>query len=125
MTRGPENEDELPWVRTSDVWELFGFPTYDACRLALSRGRFPVPTYRLRGLRVVDKEVVRAYFLEHRMVGLQQMLDQAEEQYYGKGKTPRQKYLQQLRRQIKTLEQEVQALKQERLEGAWSRPPWE
>ena len=62
-------DDEFPYFTLDEIFEIFGYKTKASAYVAISRKCFPVPTYRLAGRRVADREVVRAFFREQRRVG--------------------------------------------------------
>lgn len=64
---------ELPYVSTEDLTILFGYKNTESTLRAISRKTFPVPTYRVGGRRVADREVVRAYFRRMRDEGLKEV----------------------------------------------------
>ena len=45
---------------------IFGYKNVQCLYNAINLGRLPVPTYRLAGRRVADREIVRAYFINLR-----------------------------------------------------------
>lgn len=70
-----EEPPEIPWVRLSDIYELFGYPTYAAAKKAVVDGRFPIYTFRLANSSVADKAIVRAFFLDHREEALKKLAE--------------------------------------------------
>jgi len=64
---------ELPYVFIEDLTILFNYKNVESTQRAMSRGTFPVPTYRVGKRRVADREVVRAYFRKMRDEGLKEV----------------------------------------------------
>lgn len=64
---------ERPWRTINEVYQQLGYKSLKAAQNAVSAGRFPVDTYVLSGKRVVDVEVVDAFFAIHRDRGLKQL----------------------------------------------------
>ena len=58
--------DASQTLSVEDLAEIFGYKNAQCVYNAISLGRLPVPTYRLAGRRVADREVVRAYFINLR-----------------------------------------------------------
>jgi hypothetical protein len=64
---------ELPYIMIEDLTILFCYKNVESTQRAMSRGTFPVPTYRVGRRRVADREVVRAYFRNMRDEGLKEV----------------------------------------------------
>lgn len=64
---------DRPWRTVAEIYEQLGYRSLKAAQNAVSAGNFPVPTYLLAGKRVVDVEVVNAFFASHREDGLKQL----------------------------------------------------
>ena len=62
-------DDEFPYFTLDEIFEIFGYKNKGSAYVAIHRGCFPVPTYRLAGRRVADREVVREFFREKRRAG--------------------------------------------------------
>lgn len=65
-----------PWRTINEVYQQLGYKSLKAAQNAVSAGsadRFPVDTYVLSGKRVVDVEVVDAFFAIHQDRGLKQL----------------------------------------------------
>jgi hypothetical protein len=62
--------EQLPWIALKDVAPMFGL-RYQTCKNLVHLGRFPVDTYKLGRIRVVDRVVLDAYFAAMRDRGLQ------------------------------------------------------
>ena len=62
-------DEEFPYFRLQEIFEIFGYKTLQSAYVAISRGCLPVATYKLAGRRVADREVVRAFFKGHRQLG--------------------------------------------------------
>lgn len=52
----------LPYLDTKELTVVFNYKNVESCRRAISRGTFPVPTYKLGKQRVADREVVKEHF---------------------------------------------------------------
>jgi hypothetical protein len=61
------------WQTVAEVYQQFGYKSLKAAQNAVSAGRFPVDTYVLSGKRVVDTQVMNAFFAAHRDRGLKQL----------------------------------------------------
>jgi hypothetical protein len=62
-------EDPL-YLERDDLMVLFGYKNTKAFYNAINLGRFPVPTYKLGGKIVADREAVRLFFAEQRARGV-------------------------------------------------------
>ena len=62
--------DEMPWVAVMVVYRQYGYKSASAARNAVAAGRFPVPTYKLGKLIVIDRLVHEGFFSKHRESGL-------------------------------------------------------
>lgn len=62
------------WTDVKDAAPLFGM-THEGIKNAISMGRFPCPTYKLGRRRVIDNEVLEAFFKDQRAKGLQTLKD--------------------------------------------------
>jgi hypothetical protein len=71
--------EDLTWVALKDVHKQYGM-TLGAARNAIAAGRFPVETYKLGKLIVIDKEVHARFFREKRESGLR-ALDNNKTEY--------------------------------------------
>ena len=58
--------DASQTLSAEDLIVIFGYKNVQCLYNAISLGRLPVPTYRLAGRRVADREIVRAYFINLR-----------------------------------------------------------
>lgn len=61
--------DDRPWVALKDVHAMYGM-TLESARNAIARGTFPVPTYKLGKIIVIDKAVHEEFFAKKREIGL-------------------------------------------------------
>ena len=52
----------LPYLDTDELTIVFNYKNVESTRRAMSRGTFPVPTYRMGKIRVADRELVKDYF---------------------------------------------------------------
>lgn len=66
--------NDRPWRTVAEMYQQLGYKSLKAAQNAISAGNFPVPTYLLAGKRVVDVEVVKAFFASHREDGLKQLI---------------------------------------------------
>lgn len=64
---------DRPWRTIAEIHQQFGYKTVKAAQNAVASGRFPVETYILAGKRVVDLEVMNAFFQRHRESGLKKL----------------------------------------------------
>lgn len=60
---------ETPWVPVEEVCHLYGL-TFRTAKKNISAGTFPVETYKVGKIIVIDKAVHAAYFAKHRKAGL-------------------------------------------------------
>lgn len=60
----------LPYLDIKELTIVFNYKNRHSTRAAISRGTFPVATYRMGGKRVADREVVKEYFRRMRDEGL-------------------------------------------------------
>jgi hypothetical protein len=63
-------EYPCPWVKLEEVAHLFGYSKLSSARTAISKGTFPAPTYKVGSFRVIDKDVLNAYFMQHKAAGM-------------------------------------------------------
>lgn len=63
------SKSPLPWVALKDVHHEYGM-TLESARNAIAAGRFPVPTYKLGKLIVIDRVVHEEFFASKREAGL-------------------------------------------------------
>ena len=66
--------DGLPYVGLKDLAYIFKYKNVESARKAVQRGQMPVPTYKLAGQIVADREVVREFFALQREAGLQELI---------------------------------------------------
>ncbi len=66
-------DNELPYWTLDEIFELFGYKNKQSAYVAISRGCFPVHTYRLAGRRVADCAVVREFFRARRQEGVEDL----------------------------------------------------
>lgn len=59
---------EVPWISITEAAPLFGM-TVSGVRNSIFRNKFPVHTYRLGKQRVIDKDVLKAYFDKKKAAG--------------------------------------------------------
>jgi hypothetical protein len=65
-------ETENEWISLSDAAPMFGM-TFETLKNLVSQDKFPVPTYRIGRRRVIDREVLRAFFAEQRAEGMRRL----------------------------------------------------
>lgn len=65
--------NDRPWRAINEIHEQFGYKSIKAAQNAISSGCFPVETYVLAGRRVVDVEVMNAFFQHHRERGIEKL----------------------------------------------------
>ena len=63
--------EELPYFTLDQIFKVFGYKNKQSAYVAISRGCFPVHTYRLAGRRVADCAVVREFFRVRRQEGVE------------------------------------------------------
>jgi hypothetical protein len=66
--------DDKSWLLLKDAAPLFGM-SWDSIKNAVSEGRFPVDTYKLGRNRVIDKDVMAAYFAALKAHGMKKLAD--------------------------------------------------
>jgi len=66
---------EKPFIVLKDVWDWFGYGSYELTCLAIYQNRFPLRTYRVGNTRVIDREVFEGFFLLEREAALDQLLE--------------------------------------------------
>jgi hypothetical protein len=64
--------DNVEWIDCKDAAALFGM-THQSIKNAITREPFPVPTYKLGKRRVIDRDVLAAYFAERRAEGMTEL----------------------------------------------------
>lgn len=63
------SEKEVPWVAVEEVCELYGV-SYATAKNKIHNETFPVPTYKVGKIHVIDRQVHDEYFRRHREAGL-------------------------------------------------------
>lgn len=64
------DENNVPWLALKSVYAQYGYTSLDAARNAVAAKRFPVMTYKLGKLIVIDKTVHEEFFSSRREAGL-------------------------------------------------------
>lgn len=60
------------WIGLKEAAPMFGM-TFESVKNMVSKGKFLVPTYRLGRQRVIDREVLEAFFAEQRAEGMRRL----------------------------------------------------
>lgn len=68
----------LPYVTAEDLTLLFGYSCVQSTLRALRSQALPLPTYKVRGRVVVDREAVRVFFAEQRAIALAKVNEELE-----------------------------------------------
>jgi hypothetical protein len=63
---------EPPWIDAKEVGLLFGM-NEKSVKNAITRGTFPIATYKLGRRRVADREVLAAFFAARKAEGFKQL----------------------------------------------------
>ena len=61
------------FLTTEELTDLFGYASVQSVYTSISKGTFPIPTYKLGKRRVADRAVVQAFFRYHREKGMHQL----------------------------------------------------
>ena len=64
---------KLPYLTLLEVTLLFGYANERETRRALRRKTLDLPSYKLLGKIVVDREVIMAFFAKKRAEGLEEL----------------------------------------------------
>jgi hypothetical protein len=67
-----KEQPEQTWISLKDAAPLFGM-TFETVKNMVSMDKFPCPTYKLGRRRVIDKEVLAAFFSEQKSEGLRRL----------------------------------------------------
>lgn len=67
--------NDLPYFNLTELMMLFGYKSLPSIRKSIREGHLKVPTYKICGEIVADKEVVREFFLQQREKGLKHLRD--------------------------------------------------
>jgi len=62
--------EQTAWVAVKDVCCQYGYSSYEYAKRKIRDETFPVPTYKVGKLPVIDRGVHEAYFRKKRDVGL-------------------------------------------------------
>lgn len=62
-----------PFIDLKEVWDWFGYESYELTLRAINRGAFPIHTYKLGNKTVIDKEAFDAFFLMKREDALEHL----------------------------------------------------
>lgn len=65
------------WIGLEDAAPLFGV-SFDTLKNLVALKKFPVPTFKLGRRRVMDKEVLRAFFDEQKSEGLRRLRERVK-----------------------------------------------
>jgi hypothetical protein len=65
-------EKQQSWISLKEAAPMFGM-TFESVKNLVSKGKFLVPTYRLGKQRVIDREVLEAFFSEQRAEGMRRL----------------------------------------------------
>lgn len=76
--------EKFDWVALKDVHDQYGL-TLKSARNAVAAGRFPVATYRLGGMIVIDRMVHERFFQLQRERGLRALDNNILSSDHGKG----------------------------------------
>lgn len=63
---------DMPWVAVKDVCAMYGLQ-YTSAKNSIHGGTFPVPTYKVGKIWVIDRQVHESYFNHMRQIGLQRL----------------------------------------------------
>lgn len=63
----------MPYLDTEELTTVFNYKNVESTRRAMSRGTFPIATYRMGKQRVADREVVKEYFRRMRDEGMDEL----------------------------------------------------
>jgi len=66
---------EKPFIVLREVWDWFGYGSYELTRLAVYQHRFPIRTYKMGNNIVIDREAFDGFFLLEREAALDQLLE--------------------------------------------------
>lgn len=66
---------ESPYIHLIDLYPLLLLPSLNSAKVAVRKGRFPIPHYKINNKIVFDKEAVKFYFALEREKALR-ILDQ-------------------------------------------------
>ncbi len=69
MNETNDNQVTTPWVALSEVCNMYGVK-FETAKGQVANKTFPVETYRVGRIIVIDREVHRNYFLNKREAGL-------------------------------------------------------
>lgn len=61
---------ETPWVKVEDVCHMYGFTSYGSAKNRIAAKTFPVLTYKVGKIHVIDRQVHEEYFRQQRERGL-------------------------------------------------------
>lgn len=64
---------DKPWVAVGRVYDHFGYKSQKSALNAISKGTFPVPTFKLGPIRAVHQEVYDEYWRRHRDEGMAEL----------------------------------------------------
>ena len=65
-------EQEQSWISLKEAAPMFGM-SFETIKNMVSQDKFLVPTYKLGRMRVIDREVLAAFFAEQRADGLRRL----------------------------------------------------
>jgi hypothetical protein len=67
-----DTDKDQSWISLKDAAPMFGM-TFETVKNLVSQDKFLVPTYRLGRRRVIDREVLQAFFAEQRAEGMRRL----------------------------------------------------
>lgn len=67
-----KEDDSQSWISLEEAAPMFGL-TFETVKNMVSQDKFLVPTYKLGRRRVIDREVLAAFFAEQRAEGMRRL----------------------------------------------------
>lgn len=69
---------DIPYLTSDDLMLLFGYKNLQTLYNAVSKGTFPIPTYKIGKYLVADREVAREFFASQRQEALDKLARKQE-----------------------------------------------
>ena len=70
--------DSSIFIRLQDIWQEFGYPSFERAKAHSNSNIFPVQTFKVAGAHFMDREIARIYFLDTRLEAARELVASLE-----------------------------------------------
>lgn len=74
-----------PWIALKDVHAMYGYSSCGSAYNAVAAKKFPVETYKLGRMIVIDRAVHEEFFAAHRRIGLSALRNNKKDSEHQQG----------------------------------------